>query len=143
MFDLTPFRRRRHMLPGDFGREMLREFFDHDFWTGLGMDIRADIKESKKEYIVEAELPGMNKEQINVDLKNNTLTISAKQEDELKEEGESYVRRERKLGSVSRSFYVENVDNEGIKAEYKDGVLKIILPKLQETEPDNYRINID
>jgi HSP20 family protein len=143
MFDLTPFRRRRHMLPGDFGREMLRDFFDSDLWSGLGMDIRADIKENKKEYIVEAELPGMNKEQINVELKNNTLTISARQEDEVKEENENYVRRERKQGSISRSFYVENVDNEGVKADYKDGILKIILPKLKETEPDSYRINID
>ena len=68
-----------------------------------------------------------------MELKEHTLTIAATQDEETKDEGINYVRRERRTGSVSRSFYVENVDQEGVKADYKDGILKIVLPKLKET----------
>ena len=103
---------------------------------------KADIKEKPTEYIVEAELPGVNKEQIVVEFRDNTLTISAQQNEEINEEKPDYVRRERRQGSISRSFYVENVDGEKIAAEYKDGLLTVTLPKLKEDHPENYRIDI-
>ncbi|MEN6348410.1 MAG: Hsp20/alpha crystallin family protein [Syntrophomonas sp.] len=141
MFELTPFRRRRDMMSNLWGGDMFKDF--NEFFYGLASNIRADIKETEKEYIIEAELPGVKKEQINVELKEHTLTITALQDDEIKEEGANYVRRERRQGTTSRSFYVDNVDTAKVKAEHKDGILKIVLPKLQETPPDNYKINID
>ncbi len=142
MFDLVPFRRRRGDLVGDFGPALMREFFDNDFF-GFAPSFKADIRETPQEFIVEAELPGMKKDEIVVELKDNTLTISAEKKEEYNEEKENYVRRERRFGSTRRSFYVENVDDKKVKADYQDGILKIVLPKLEETPPHNYRINID
>ncbi len=141
MFELTPFRKRREMMNNLLGGDMLREF--NDFWYGMAPGMKADIKENEKEYIVEAELPGVKKENINIELKEHTLTITATQDEEKKDEGVNYVRRERRTGSTSRSFYVENVDQEGVKADYKDGILCITLPKLTETPPDRYQVKID
>lgn len=143
MFDLTPFSRRRDLAARNFAGEMLREFFSHDLWPELDLTMRSDIKENQQEYIVEAELPGLNKEQINVELKDNTLTISANRDDVVEEKGENYIRKERRQGSFRRSFYVDNVDSQKVKADYKDGILKITLPKLKEQVPDTYKINID
>lgn len=140
MFELSPFRRRRDLSPADLGRDFIRDFFDPESWFDL--NIKADIKENAKEYIVEAELPGVKKDQIVVELKENHLTISAQQNEEINEEKPNYVRRERRQGNIKRSFYVENVDSEKVNAEYKDGLLTIVLPKLKEENPDNYRIKI-
>lgn len=147
MFELSPFKRRKDLVDNffdrDLPRDMLRDFFGNEFLSGFAMDMKADIKETAKEYIVEAELPGIKKEQLLVEFKNNTLSITAQQNDELHEEKENYVRRERRQGSISRSFYVENVDHAAIKGDYKNGILKIILPKLKEESPQNFRIKID
>ena len=140
MFELSPFRRRRELSPVDFGRDFIREFFEPESWFDLG--IKADIKEDAKEYIVEAELPGVKKDQIVVEFKENSLTISAQQDEEINEEQPNYVRRERRQGNIKRSFYVENVDSEKIHAEYKDGLLSVVLPKLKEVNPNNYRIDV-
>ncbi len=140
MFDLTPFRRRRDLSPAEFSRDFIRDFFYPESWFDLGL--KADIKEKPTEYIVEAELPGVNKEQIVVEFRDNTLTISAQQNEEINEEKPNYVRRERRQGTIKRRFYVENVNSEKIDAEYKDGLLTITLPKLKEDTPDNYRIDI-
>ncbi len=143
MFDLTPFRRHRNAMENFWGRDLMRDFFDTDFMSALGADIRADIKENDREYVVEAEMPGVRKDELVVELRDNTLTISAEKVNEVNEEKDNYIRRERRQGRISRSFYVQNVDNNGVKADYTDGVLKIVLPKLKPTEPNNYRIRID
>jgi HSP20 family protein len=140
MFDLTPFRRRRDLSPAEYGRDFIRDFFDFDPWLTTGF--RADIKENAVEYIVEAELPGFNKEQMVVELSDHTLTISAQQNEEINEERPNYVRKERRQGNFSRSFYVENVNNEKVNAEYKDGLLIVTLPKLKEENPNSHRIDI-
>lgn len=143
MFDLTPFRRRRGDLVGeDLGRALMRGFFDHDLFD-IAPTFRADIQETEQEFIVEAELPGMKKDEIVVEFKENTLTISVQKNEEIKEERDNYVHRERRTGNYCRSFYVDNVDNAGVKAEYTDGVLKVHLLKRKETPPENYRIDIN
>ena len=142
MFELSPFRRHRNAMENFFGRDML-DFFSNDFMSPFGIDFKADIKENSKEYIVEAELPGVKKDELVVELRDNTLTISASKVSEVNAETDNYIRRERKQGKISRSFYVQNVDSAGVKSDYKDGVLKIVLPKLKETDPDSYRIKID
>lgn len=105
--------------------------------------IRADIRETDKEYIIDAEIPGVNKEDIKVDLRDDTLTISVENRSETKEERENFIRRERRYGSYSRSFYLDNVSHDDIKAKYDNGVLRITLPKLQETKCKSRCINIE
>lgn len=142
MFELSPFRRRRELVASELGRELLRDFFSTDL-LDFGPTVRADIKETTAEYIVEAELPGLKKDDIVIELRDNTLTISAQKNEEVNEERENYVRKERRQGKASRSFYVAEVDTEAVKADYTDGILKIVLPKLKESIPDTHRINID
>lgn len=143
MFELSPHRKRQDMMTSLFGWDPLKEFLGNDLMPRLFNEIKTDIKENNTEYIVEAELPGIKKEDLVVELKDNTLTIAAKTIREEKNESENYLRRERSVGQVSRSYYVENVDTDAVKADYKDGVLKIILPKLKETKDLNFRIPIE
>ncbi len=95
------------------------------------MQIRMDVSEDEKAYLVHAEIPGVKKEDIHVNIDGNQVSISAevKQEREVKE-NEKLLRSERYYGSVSRAFSLENeVDDESAEARYKDGVLELTLPK--------------
>ncbi len=94
--------------------------------------IKADVKETDKEYIVEAELPGVNKEDIVIDLHDDVLTLGVDIKQEKDEENDGYIYKERQRGSYRRSFNVVNIDNEKVKASYKDGILTVNLPKAEE-----------
>ncbi|MGI5921497.1 MAG: Hsp20/alpha crystallin family protein [Syntrophomonadaceae bacterium] len=142
MFDLMPFRRRNSELDHFWNRDLMADFFNNAFPFDLGMDIRADIRENDHEYVIEAELPGVRKDDVVVELRNNTLSISAQMNYESNEETTKYIRKERRHGCISRSFYVDNVDSKRVKADYKDGILKIVLPKVKPTSPESYRIEI-
>jgi len=112
MFDLVPFRRRQNDLFNSFfGNDFISSFFNNDFFTATTSGIKADIKETDSEYIVEAEMPGVDKEAIEVELRDNYLTISANHNEEFNEERENYIRKERRTGRISRSFYVDGVKN--------------------------------
>lgn len=141
MFELTPHRKRRELMQNLLGFDPIKEFWGNDFFPMFN-EIRTDIKETENEYIIEAELPGVKKEDLVVELKDNTLTIAAKTVNESKEESANYLRRERSIGQVSRSYYVENVNHDAVKAEYKDGILQVVLPKIKEDKPDSFRIPI-
>lgn len=106
-------------------------------------NFRVDLKENEENYIIEADLPGVKKESIDIDFENNYLVISAKREDALEEKKENFVRRERYYGEFKRSFYIDNVDEDKISATFKDGVLKIVLPKLNKGNDKKKKINID
>lgn len=145
MFGLTPYNRRGNEIVGRDDFMNLRSIFDDFFNDSLipsflsnAHPIKADIRETEKDYVVEAEIPGVKKEDLKLDLRDDTLTISVEHNEENKEERENYIRRERKSGSYSRSFYVENVRHEGVSAKYADGVLTIVLPK-QEAGKENKR----
>ena len=90
-----------------------------------------DVMEKDGNYVLQAELPGFNKEDIHVDLKDNILTISASHNEEKNEEDKNtrYIRKERRSASYSRSFRVANVTHEDIKAAYNNGVLEVTFPK--------------
>jgi HSP20 family protein len=93
--------------------------------------IRMDVKEDEKSYAVHADIPGVSKEDIQVSIDGNTVSISAevKKATEQKE-GEKVLRRERYFGRVSRSFALENeIDEAASSARYQDGVLELKLPK--------------
>ncbi len=96
--------------------------------------MKTDIKEKKDKYEIEIDLPGYEKENINIQLKDGYLEISAKQEKtEKNEENERFIHKERFFGTCSRSFYVgEQITEEDIEAEFKNGILKICIPKKEE-----------
>lgn len=105
---------------------------------------KVDVKDLGPSYELTAELPGFKKEDISLDYENSYLTIAAASEEQKEEKGkgESYLHRERCFGSVSRSFYIDDVDSAKIDAEFKNGVLKIELPKLLKNEEKAKKIAI-
>lgn len=105
---------------------------------------RVDVHEKAKKYVIDAELPGVEKDDLHVSLEKGVLTIEASMEDETsKEEEGKVIRRERRFGRFSRSFYLgDNIDESDIKAKFKNGVLKLDVPKSQAKEPERKRIEI-
>jgi HSP20 family protein len=129
----------------------LDQFFG-DFWDGAPargaagvLSPRVDIHEKDGKYLVSAELPGVDRDDVHVTLDNGTLTLSASLEDEHKEEKEGKViRRERRYGRFARSFYVgTGVTESDIKASFDKGVLKLEIPQKGEAEPERRRIPIN
>lgn len=123
-------------------------FFDrvfHDFF-GDGFNqfdnFNTDVIDKGDSYVLEAELPGFKKEEINIDLDKDTLTISAEHKDEKKEKKGSYVRQERRYNSYCRSFHIPGIRKEDITAEYSDGILEISLPKENVPIEETKRIEI-
>lgn len=146
MFGLIPFKTNNTGVQSRGGFDnLLNEFFNDDFFTDMTSqnNFNADIKETDNEYIMEADLPGVKKEDINLDYKNNNLIISARRNEEINENTGNYIRRERSYGEISRSFYVENVDENNIRAKFDNGELKVILPKLNKTINSTSRIEIE
>src|SRR5690554_8209160 len=131
---MVPFRN-NHLSRGDNNfSHFLKEFFDEEIfilsnWRG---NFRIDLKETNDNYLVEADLPGVKKGDIDLDYSNNYLTIVAKREVNEEDSKENYVRRERHYGEFRRSIFIDNVDEEKIEASFNDGVLKVILPKLNK-----------
>lgn len=146
MFDMVPFK--KTAIPtkrGDYFGHFLDSFFDEDFFAPLsqfGSSFRADLKETADAYEIEADLPGIKKEAIDLKYAENYLTISAKREDAVETTDHNFVRRERKFGQFQRSFYINNVAEDKISAEFNDGVLRITLPKQDKTVRETHQIPI-
>ena len=106
---------------------------------------RTDIREEDGKFILEADLPGFEKKDINVKLEGDYLTVRAerKSESEEKDEQKNYVRRERSYGSYARSFDVSGIDTENIAAKYENGVLALTLPKKEEKAPASRQFIIE
>ncbi len=146
------------MLPSIFGENLFDDFFggsfDRDFFGGrdplYGKHARnlmkTDIKENDSQYILDIDLPGFKKDEVQIDLNNGYLTVSAAKgldKDEQDKDGR-YIRRERYSGQVARSFYVGDLKPEDISAKYEDGILKLSLPKeVQRQMPSSNRIAIE
>lgn len=94
-----------------------------------------DINETDKEYVVTAELPGMEVKDIDVTLSDGVLTVKGEKKKEHEDKGENYHRIERSYGSFHRSFSIPGkIKTDSVDANYKDGVLKLTLPKTEESE---------
>ena len=104
--------------------------------------INIQFKEHKRGYTIQCYLPGVKKEDIELDYENNNLIISAKRDEFVEDNNNNFIRKERHYGNFLRSFYVENVDREGIQGRFKDGLLQIIMPKIERKTNRNKRINI-
>ena len=113
-----------------------RSFFLDDFFDDFGKvkvsDLKCDIYEDDNNYVVEMDTPGFSKDDINVHIEKGYLTISVEHSDEKDEENKNYIRKERVYGSTKRQFYVGDVDEDSIKANFSDGVLKVVVPKKEE-----------
>jgi HSP20 family protein len=139
---LVPFNKRNRGLMSD---NFFDNFFSDSFMPAMfsgDNQIRVDIKENEKEYLVEADLPGVKKEEINLDFNNGNLTIAVVKNEEINEERENFIRRERRSGSYSRSFYVDNVQEDKISAKFENGVLSMVLPKKDAGTDRKSRIEI-
>ena len=101
-----------------------------------------DIKDEGDQYLLEAELPGFQKEDIDLDVKDGVLTISAKHQEDNEHNSGHYVCKERRYGSFARSFNLEGIQEENITASYNNGVLELNLPKKQEIIPQSHKIAI-
>lgn len=104
---------------------------------------KVNISEDDHNYFVELSAPGYAKEDIKVNMENNTLTVSAEVKSENKEEGKTYSRREYRMSSFSRSFHLpEDVQDDKIQAGYENGILKLELPKKEEEKTIKKNIEV-
>ena len=102
-----------------------------------------DIYEQDGNIVMKAELPGIDPKAVDIRLENNTLTLRGERKLDKEVKEDSYHRVERAYGAFSRSFTLPTVVDQGnIKAEYKDGVLKLTLPKREEAKPRQIQINV-
>ena len=131
--------RRRFDLFDDF-------FNDDDFFSKRQPSLmKTDIREKKDKYLIDIDLPGFEKENIKLTLNNGYLEISANVEKEENGDEEKMVRQERFYGECSRSFYVgDEIEEKDINAEFKNGILKIEIPKKEEEKklPETKQIEI-
>lgn len=129
-----------------FGRKPQRwsEFGSRGFEPEEGMwSPTVDVSETKDNIVVTAEIPGLKKEDIKLSVQDNILTLSGQKKQETEEKDTNFYRLERNFGSFCRSFTLPTqVQPDKIKASYKDGVLKVSLPKTEEVKPKEIPINI-
>ena len=152
MFGLVPFVSKNNNAAKDNGFMSLLDAFNEPFFTNTFAPVqqavktfKVDVKDKGDAYELTAELPGVKKENISLDYDKGYLTIktSVKKDTKTPTDGkdakdskkaEKYIRRERYTGEMSRSFYIDGIDEKNTKAEYKDGVLTVTLPKAKEVE---------
>jgi len=102
-----------------------------------------DIVEDENEYLIKAELPEVKKDDVKVTVQDDVLTISGERMFEKEEKGRKYHRMERAYGSFARSFTLpEDADGVKVAAEFKDGVLKVHLPKSEQAKPKSIEVKI-
>ncbi len=145
MFGLTPYERRNGDLmfwnPLRELEDMEKRFFSDRTITNF----KTDIRDNGKEYILEAELPGFDKNDIGIDVENGYLTITASHTEEKDEKDKkgNYLRRERSYGTLSRSFDISEIEEGEISAKFSNGVLELVLPKRAEKAQMSRKIEIN
>ncbi|HLR70258.1 MAG TPA: Hsp20/alpha crystallin family protein [Pseudogracilibacillus sp.] len=146
MAGLTPFNNRNLVSEGASELfNMIDNFFPDSLLKNRNTFLnafRVDVKETVDAYIVEAELPGVKKEEIDLSVNEGRLTISVKREESVEDkQDDSYIHKERRYGSMQRTLYLEGATDTG-SAQLDDGLLKVTVPK--ETQANNAnRIEID
>lgn len=139
MFNMMPFERRNHLSQYNPFRDL--ENWEKSFFGDMTTGFNTDIKDKGDHFELEADLPGVKKEDIAVDIDGDCLTVSAQRNSETEEKNDdtNYVRRERSYGSFSRSFDISNIKADEISGSYENGVLKLTLPKKNPTQGSNSR----
>ncbi|MBQ3385324.1 MAG: Hsp20/alpha crystallin family protein [Erysipelotrichaceae bacterium] len=126
----------------DAGRELWDDFFNHDFYPQTIRQMKTDIKETETEYLLDIEMPGYNKDNVQITVNDGYLTVTGTKEENRESGEKNYVTRERYSGKVSRSWYIGDVNLEDVKASFTDGILKISVPKEDRKKEISY-IKID
>ena len=139
MFELMPVSRTQRSM-NSFFNDFERSFFNDFYCTANSF--KTDIIDDGSSYLLQAELPGYNKDEISLKLDENYLTIKAENKVENEETKDNFVRRERRFGSYSRSFDISGIDAEKITASYNNGILNVKLPKLVEEKKEPRKIEI-
>lgn len=143
MYGLRPLSRGR-ILPR-FADDFFREFWNWPAmdWPFGSFGFRVDIKDAGDHYLLQAELPGVNRGDINLEVVGEYLVIGVKSDQTYNEEEENrYVRRERRMMSCERQFYVGDVNPDEIDASYNNGVLEVKIPKKDQVRSNRRSINI-
>ncbi|MVB10309.1 18 kDa heat shock protein [Caprobacter fermentans] len=140
MFDLIPFERGTDGLFDEFSR-----LVNGGFWNGTDSfrTFRTDILDKGDRYVLRADLPGFQKQEININVEGDRLTLSAEHKEEFNENKKNYIRKERRYGAFSRSFDLSGIDSAGICARYSNGVLELELPKSAQAKSSQKRIEVN
>jgi len=142
MRGLTPYRRDNTRGISNYFDDFEKAFFGG--WPNFGWGtFRTDILDKGDKYLLKADLPGANKEDIHIDINGDDLTVRVEHDESKEETEEDFVRRERVYGSYCRNFDVSGIDTDKIKASYRDGVLELSLPKKAGYTAGARKINID
>lgn len=132
MAGLIPFNRGKNELSPRNLFGLMDDFFSDAWPMGrslVGDTFKVDVKESDSAYIVEAEMPGITKEEISLSLRDEQLTIGVARSDEANKDQDNYIHRERRCASMQRSIYLAGACEEGVEAKLESGVLQISVPK--------------
>lgn len=150
MFGIRPYTHKNNDIFNPFKEmnEFEKQFMasPFSFFGSSAIDeFRTDIKDEGDRYELEADLPGFDKKDIHLEINNDILTLSAERHSEHEESDkkDKYVRCERSYGCYSRSFDLSDVKTDEIKAKYENGVLKLTMPKKEETAPKSKRLEIE
>ena len=123
--------------------DALDDFFRPMFYDEKLDSMRTDIRETDKSYELEIELPGFKKNEISISLDNGYLTVDAEKAEREEDKDARYLRKECRV-SCHRSYYVgSDVEQENVKAKYENGILCLMVPKMQPKKPEVKTINID
>lgn len=151
MFELVPFNRRKNQMQSK-GRDIfdLERVFDNFFndtvfpsyFSQSGL-MKVDIRDEGEAFILETDLPGVKKEEINIDIGDGRLTISVNKDEQVEDKRENYICRERRASAMRRSFNLDNIDIEKINAKLENGLLTLRLPKSEAEKPAGRKIDID
>lgn len=151
MSGLVPFNRKnRSLISRDFDEfgdfyNMIDDFFNSNWMSKRNFmrdTFKVDVQEEADKYLVEAEMPGIDKKNINIEIDEGNLRVSAVTEENINEEKKNYIHRERRRSSMSRSIYLKDAKSEDIKASLENGVLKITVPK-ESRSNNSIKIDID
>ena len=128
-----------------FERAFFSDPFAGFFNTTELAQFRTDVTDEGDHFLLEADLPGFEKKDINLDIQGDTLTIHAERHSKVEEKDkkDKVVRMERSYGSYSRSFDISGINADKIKAKYDNGVLRLTLPKLEQRLPEGRRLEIE
>ncbi len=110
--------------------------------NGFNIVPAVNIEENENEYRLSAELPGLSKDDINIEYRDNTLTISGEKKSEREDKKNNYHLYERSYGKFHRAFEIDGVNGDKISAEYKNGVLDIAIPKAEESKPKQIEVKV-
>lgn len=139
MFELTPF------VKNVMSYDPFKDFDDMEKQLFKGTaSFRTDIQDNGDSYVISAELPGFKKEDIDVSVENDIMTVSAvhTQNSEEKDEKGKYIRRERSYGRFARSFDVSQIETENISGSLENGILYLTLPKKKESQSLSRKIEL-